>query len=64
MVFGEYMVNNKIEIIKKLIDLSSMDIKLNFPFIALIFGSYAKGTASEGADIDLMIISEKNRVND
>ncbi|WP_100907927.1 nucleotidyltransferase domain-containing protein [Methanobacterium sp. MZ-A1] len=34
---------------------------LNFPFIALIFGSYAKGTASKHSDIDLMIISEINR---
>lgn len=32
---------------------------LNFPFIALIFGSYAKGTSSKGSDIDLMVISEK-----
>lgn len=34
---------------------------LKFPFIALIFGSYAKGTASRMSDIDLMIISEKGR---
>ncbi|MGZ7043763.1 MAG: nucleotidyltransferase domain-containing protein [Methanobacterium sp.] len=34
---------------------------LNFSFIALIFGSYAKGTSSKGSDIDLMVIGEKNR---
>jgi DNA-binding Lrp family transcriptional regulator len=36
---------------------------LNFPFIALIFGSYAKGKESNNSDIDLMVISEKNREN-
>ncbi len=34
---------------------------LNFTFIALIFGSYAKGTYSKNSDIDLMVIGEKNR---
>lgn len=34
---------------------------LKFPFISLIFGSYAKGNSSKGSDIDLMIIGEKNR---
>jgi predicted nucleotidyltransferase len=34
---------------------------LNFSFIALIFGSYAKGTSSQNSDIDLMVIGEKNR---
>lgn len=34
---------------------------LNFSFIALIFGSYAKGTSSRSSDIDLMVIGEKNR---
>jgi len=34
---------------------------LKFPFIALIFGSQAKGTASKSSDIDLMIISESDR---
>lgn len=34
---------------------------LNFPFIALIFGSYAKGTFKKSSDIDLMVIGEKNR---
>lgn len=38
--------------------------KLNFPFIALIFGSYAKGRETKTSDIDLMVISEKNRDNE
>ena len=35
--------------------------KLNFPFIALIFGSYAKGTETKNSDIDLMVICENSR---
>lgn len=45
-------------------DLKILKIKLNslkFPFIALIFGSYAKGTKSKTSDIDLMIVSENGR---
>lgn len=34
---------------------------LNFSFISLIFGSYAKGTSSKSSDIDLMVIGEKNQ---
>ena len=34
---------------------------LQFPLIALIFGSYAKRTNTKNSDIDLMIISESNR---
>lgn len=34
---------------------------LTFPFIALLFGSYAKGKASETSDIDLMVIAESVR---
>jgi predicted nucleotidyltransferase len=34
---------------------------LKFPFIAIIFGSYAKGTKSKTSDIDLMIISESDK---
>jgi len=37
---------------------------LYFPFIALIFGSYAKGKKSKTSDIDLMVISEQNRDKD
>lgn len=33
---------------------------IKFPFIALIFGSYAKGTSNQHSDIDLMIICDKN----
>lgn len=45
-------------------DLKVLHLKLKslkFPFIALIFGSHAKGTASKSSDIDLMIISEPSR---
>ena len=35
--------------------------ELNFPFIALLFGSYAKGKATKHSDIDLLIICEKKR---
>lgn len=34
---------------------------LMFSFVALVFGSQAKGTATRTSDIDLMIIGEKNR---
>jgi predicted nucleotidyltransferase len=34
---------------------------LKFSFIALIFGSYAKGTASNSSDIDLMVIGDESR---
>jgi len=32
--------------------------ELNFPFILLLFGSYAKGTATKHSDIDLLLISK------
>lgn len=35
--------------------------ELNFPFIVLLFGSYAKGRATKHSDIDLLIICEKKR---
>ncbi len=34
--------------------------KINSSFILLLFGSYAKGTATKHSDIDLMIIGENN----
>ncbi len=34
---------------------------LKFPFIALLFGSYARGTATKGSDIDILAICEKGR---
>ena len=34
---------------------------LKFQFIALVFGSYVKGTATKHSDIDLMIVCEKER---
>ncbi|MCZ3366396.1 MULTISPECIES: nucleotidyltransferase domain-containing protein [Methanobacterium] len=52
------------DLLKKNKDLKIIHLKLNslkFPFISLIFGSYAKGTTSKLSDIDLMIISEKGR---
>ena len=33
--------------------------KLEFPFIILLFGSYAKGTVTKHLDIDLLLISDK-----
>ncbi len=35
-----------------------------FPFIALIFGSYAKKDSNQYSDIDLMLIYNKNKVID
>ena len=35
--------------------------ELNFPFVALLFGSHAKGKARKGSDIDLLIVSEETR---
>jgi predicted nucleotidyltransferase len=34
---------------------------LQFPFVALVFGSVAKGTATKTSDIDLLVVREKNR---
>jgi predicted nucleotidyltransferase/predicted transcriptional regulator len=59
---AEYLRCNNL--LNKNKDLKILQIKLNslnFPFIALIFGSYAKKTESISSDIDLMIISEKER---
>lgn len=36
-------------------------IKLNFPFVVLLFGSYAKGKITKHSDIDLLIICEDKR---
>jgi len=33
--------------------------RLEFPFITLLFGGYAKGTATKHSDIDLLLISDK-----
>ncbi len=35
--------------------------ELDFPFIALLFGSYAKGRATKHSDIDLLIVCEEKR---
>ncbi|MEK6887543.1 MAG: nucleotidyltransferase domain-containing protein [Candidatus Aenigmatarchaeota archaeon] len=35
--------------------------ELKFPFIALVFGSHAKGAAAKHSDIDLMVICDENR---
>jgi predicted nucleotidyltransferase/predicted transcriptional regulator len=59
---AEYMRSQNLLNVNK--DLKILKIKLNslkFPFIALIFGSYAKGTKSKTSDIDLMIVSENGR---
>lgn len=47
--------NNDLQILYKKIN------SLNFSFIAIIFGSYAKGTSSKNSDVDLMVVGEKNR---
>lgn len=36
-------------------------LRLPFSFVALVFGSYARGKAKKGSDIDLMIVCEKGR---
>ena len=33
---------------------------IKFPFIALIFGSYAKGTSNQHSDIDMIVICDEN----
>ena len=35
--------------------------ELNFPFVVLLFGSYAKGKAQKGSDMDLLVVSEEKR---
>lgn len=35
--------------------------KIPFPFIALLFGSHAKKTATKHSDIDLIVISDNNK---
>lgn len=35
--------------------------ELNFPFIAIVFGSHAKGTATKQSDIDLLVICDESR---
>ena len=35
--------------------------RLNFPFIVLLFGSNAKGKATEHSDIDLLIVCDEER---
>lgn len=35
--------------------------ELNFPFIAILFGSYSIGRQNKNSDIDIMVICEKSR---
>ena len=52
------------ELFKKNKDLKVLYRKLSelsFPFIALIFGSHAKGKATKHSDIDLLIVCEEKR---
>lgn len=35
--------------------------ELNFPLIAAVFGSHAKGTATKRSDIDLLVICDETR---
>ncbi len=46
---------------KNLLILTKRLSELKFPFIVLLFGSYAKGTLQKGSDIDLLIVCEENR---
>lgn len=50
-----YLQNNDLLILYKKLK------SLNFTFITLLFGSFARGTADKGSDIDIMVISESNR---
>lgn len=36
--------------------------ELKFPFIMLLFGSYAKGTAAKHSDIDFLLISDEENI--
>lgn len=52
------------EAILKNADMKILYEKLNalkFSFIAVLFGSHAKGGAKPGSDMDILVISEKNR---
>jgi predicted nucleotidyltransferase len=63
LIFHAEYLRSK-DLLDKNKDLKIIHLKLNslkFPFIALIFGSYAKRTQFKTSDIDLMIISEKER---
>jgi len=46
---------------KDLLVIHSMLAGLKFPFIVLLFGSYAKGTADRHSDIDLLIIGGEEK---
>lgn len=61
---AEYERMNVLTVNKNLMGIKSKLNYLKFPFIALIFGSYAKGIATKVSDVDLMILSEKNRIKD
>ncbi len=55
------------EVVLKNSDLKMLYEKLKglkFNFIAILFGSHARGGAKPGSDIDILIISEKNRPKD
>ena len=54
----EIFKNKNIKIIQEKLN------SLPFQFIALLFGSYAKEKTEKNSDIDLMIISEKNKENE
>ncbi|MBC7118850.1 MAG: nucleotidyltransferase domain-containing protein [Methanobacteriaceae archaeon] len=59
--FAEYKRREKLLRNRSLKILYEKLNSLSFPFIALIFGSYAKGKPTKKSDIDLMIICEKER---
>jgi len=47
--------NKNFKVLKEKLD------SLKFPFIALLFGSYARGNATKGSDIDILTVCEKGR---
>ena len=51
----EIMKNEKLKTVGFWLD------ELKFPFIALVFGSYAKGTATKHSDIDMLMICDEGR---
>jgi predicted nucleotidyltransferase len=47
------------EILNELI----MSLKVSNPYKIILFGSYAKGEATEDSDIDLMVILDNNNIS-
>ena len=55
------------KVLMKNSDFKVLQTKLNslkFSFTAIIFGSHAKGTASKGSDVDMLVVGESKRETD